>query len=121
VSVGETTRSRGGIQAGRKTSYSSTLLRGLRRQQAEQAQLLVGENHLLAPVIVFQVTQARYSRITPQFRFWESEKHRGVMLVHLFLDIRAHAKAQTFGPFLEHARRQTARVLSLLLSTNKRA
>jgi hypothetical protein len=50
--------------------------------QTESLQLVVGENHMLASVTDFQVSQARYARKAPDFCHRESQKHCSPVLLN---------------------------------------
>jgi hypothetical protein len=63
----------------------ATLFRRLRRQHAKPAQLLVGENHLLAALAAFQMAQAVGERIPPQIRQGQPYQNGGSMLFNVIL------------------------------------
>src|SRR5713101_4336528 len=96
------------------------LLRRLCSEQAEPAQFLVRENHLLAAVTFFHVSQTGYTRKAPDIGHGESQQDGCAMLPDLFLDIHAHPEYHSFRSRWEHAVFQTEAKISPLISIEKR-
>jgi hypothetical protein len=63
------------------------LLRRLCCQQAEPTEFFVGENHLLAAVTRFQVSDTSNTGKTPNFGCGEAEEYGGAVFPDLLLDI----------------------------------
>lgn len=59
-------------------------------------QFLVSEKDFLVLVIIFDVTQARSTRIAAQLGLWHSEKECGAILVNVIGYVSVHAKIPTF-------------------------
>jgi len=63
------------------------LLRRLSCEQAESPQFFVGENHLLAAVTGFEMSNSGNPRKAPNFGCGEAEEYGGTMFPDLLLDI----------------------------------
>ncbi len=75
-------------ESGRRDGRPLRLLRRLCCQKAESAQLVVGEDDLLAAVAHFQVADASETRKAPNFCHRQAQQDGGMLLPDaLFLDI----------------------------------
>jgi hypothetical protein len=119
ASVGVDARSLGEYYRQEKTRFPGRLFRRLRHQQANAAQLLISENHLLTLAVVFDVTQTRCLRVTAQVRVWKSQKYGGAVFVNAILNSSVHAKAQTSWGNIEQARIQTRHLAKSLIFIGK--
>jgi hypothetical protein len=78
---------------------SIALLRRLRRQHAQTAQLFISEDHLLASLARLQMAQAIRARITPQIRQRQADECGSPMLFNLILHSGVHSTTQPFAAF----------------------
>ncbi len=116
--MGVDARNRGEYYRRDKFRIPGRLLRRLCNQQTDAAQFLVGENHPLAAVVIFDMTSRRL-RIAAQVRLWHSEKHRGAMLLHTILSISIHNAAQILMSVGEQMGNQTCELNKSLYFNGK--